>query len=46
MYYSHHRIIKCTGFKPIHYAITLNVTSSFIVFNEFDYLFISDVLLV
>ena len=33
MYSSHHRIIKCVDFKPIHYAINLNVASSFIVFS-------------
>ena len=46
MYSSYHGIIKCVDFKPIHYAINLDVTSSSIVFSEFDYLFISDILLV
>ena len=45
MYYSYHRIIKCVGFKPIHCAINLNTTSSSRFFNEFDSLFLSDVLL-
>ena len=45
MYYSFHRIIKCVGFKPIRCAIYLNITSSFRLFNEFDYLFLSDILL-
>ena len=46
MYSNHHRIIKCVGFKPIHYAINLNTTSSSRVFSEFDSLFLSDVSLV
>ena len=46
MCYSHHRIIKCVGFKPIHCTINLDVVSSFRVFSEFDSLFISDVLLI
>ena len=45
MYSSFRRIIKCVGFKPIRCAIYLNITSSFKLFNEFDYLFLSDVLL-
>ena len=40
MYYSHNIIINCVGFKSIHCAINLDVTSSSRVFNEFDYLFI------
>ena len=46
MYYSHHKIIKYVGFKPIHCSINLDITSFFRVFKEFDYLFISDLLLV
>ena len=46
MYYNHHRIIKCIGFKPIHCAINLDVISSSRVFNEFDYVFLSNELLV
>ena len=34
IYSSHHRIVKYVGFKPIHYAINLNVTSSSKVFRE------------
>ena len=45
MYYSYHRIIKCIGFKPIHCAINLNATSSSRFLNEFDSLFLYDVLL-
>ena len=33
--------IKCIGFDPIHYAINLDVFSSFIVFNDFDFIFLS-----
>ena len=46
MYYSHHKIIKRVSFKSIHCAINLDVASSSKVFSEFDYLFLSDVLLV
>ena len=37
MYSSYYRIIKYVGFKPIHYAINLDVVSFSNVFNEFDY---------
>ena len=47
-YYSHNNTIKrvdltikCIGFDPIHYAINLDVFSSFIVFNDFDFIFLS-----
>ena len=46
MYFSHHIIIKCLGFKPIHYVINLDVTSSFRDFREFDYVFLLNVLLI
>ena len=46
MYYSHHIIIKCVAFKPIHCPINLNVVSSSRLFIEFDSLFLLDVLLV
>ena len=46
IYSSYHRIIKCVGFKPIYCAINLDVASSSKIFSEFDFLFISDVLLV
>ena len=46
MYFIYHRIIKCISFKLIYYAINLDVVSSYKVFSEFDYLFISHVLLV
>ena len=46
IYSNHHRIIKYIGFKSIHYVINPDVTSSFKVFNKFDSLFLSDILLV
>ena len=33
--------IKCLGFKRIYYAINLDFVSSPIVFNNFDYMFLS-----
>ena len=32
--------IKCIGFEPIHYNINLDVVSSSMVFNDFDYMFL------
>ena len=46
MYYSYHKIIKCVCFKLIRCVINLDITSFFRVFNEFDYMFISNLLLV
>ena len=45
---SHYRNFKYIGFVPNHYvsAINLNVTLSFSVFSEFDFVPQSDVLLV
>ena len=47
MYYSHNSnikcmdsTIKCIGFESFHYAINLDVVSSFMVFSDFDYMFI------
>ena len=47
-YYSHNSSIKCVdstikciGFKSFHYAINLDVVSSFMIFSNFDYIFIS-----
>ena len=40
MYYSHYRIIKCVGFKPIHCAINLNAVSSSRIFSKFDCVYI------
>ena len=33
--------IKCISFESFHYAINLNVVLFFMVFNDFDYMFIS-----
>ena len=33
--------IKCINFKLIHYAIDLDVVSLFMVFNDFDSMFLS-----
>ena len=45
MYYTHNSNIKCVGstikytnFDSIHYVINLDVVSSFMVFNDFDYM--------
>ena len=46
MYSSYHKIIKCVDYKPIHYVINLYVATSFKVFSKFDYMFLSNVLLV
>ena len=46
MYYSHYKIIKYVGFESIIYIINLDVTSSSKVFNEIDYMFLSNILLV
>ena len=48
MYYSHNSnikylcsIIKYVSFEPIYYTINLYVISCSIVFNNFDYMFLS-----
>ena len=48
MYYNHNSnikyicsIIKYVGFESIYYAINLYAISSFIVFSNFDYMFLS-----
>ena len=48
MYYSHNSNIKCVGstikyigFESIHYAINLDDVLSFMVFSDFDYMFVS-----
>ena len=33
--------IKCIGFEPIHYAISLDVVSFFMIFSDFDFMFLS-----
>ena len=45
-YCSHYIIIKCIGFEPNNYNINLDLDSSSKVFNEFDFVFLSNVLLV
>ena len=32
--------INCVGFESIHYAINLDVVSSFMIFSDFDYMFL------
>ena len=46
MYYSHYIIIKYIGFKPIYYAINLYIVLYFINFNEFNSLFLLNILLI
>ena len=48
MYYSHNSnikyvnsTIKCIGFKSIHYVINFDVVSFFVVFNDFNSMFLS-----
>ena len=48
MYFSHNSNIKYVNstikyidIETIHYAINMDIVSSFIVFSDFDYLFIS-----
>ena len=45
---SHYGIFKCIGFVSNHYVsvINLNIMSSFSIFNKFDYISRSDILLV
>ena len=45
-YYSQYRIIKYVGFESILYNINLNVTLFFKVFTKFDYMFLSNILLI
>ena len=33
--------IKCIGFESFHYAINLDVVSSFVVYRDFDSMFLS-----
>ena len=48
MYSNHSSNIKCVGttikyidFESIHYTLNLDDVSSFIVYNDFDYMFLS-----
>ena len=34
-------IIKCIGFESFHYAINLKVVSSFMIFSDFNCMFLS-----
>ena len=40
-YSSHNSNIKCTHFESFHYTINLDVVSSFMIFSDFDYMFLS-----
>ena len=33
--------IKCIDFQSFHYAINMDVISSFVDFSDFDYMFLS-----
>ena len=44
MYSSHYRILKYISFESIVYIINLDVISSSKVFNEFDFIFLLNVL--
>ena len=33
-------IIKCIDFESIHYTINLDVVSFFMIFSDFDYMFL------
>ena len=46
MYSSYHKIIKCVSFKLIHCVIHLDLALSFRVYSKFDFVFLSNVLLV
>ena len=48
MYFSHNNniicvdsTINCIGFEPIHYTVNLDVVSSPMIFNDFDFMFLS-----
>ena len=48
MYYNHNSnikcidsTIKCIDFESFHYVISIDVVSSFMVFSDFDYTFLS-----
>ena len=46
IYFSDNSDIKCVGFELIYYTTNLNVVSSFIVFSDFDYMFLSLIMLI
>ena len=48
IYFSYNSDIKCVGstikciiLEPIYYTINLNVVSSSMIFNDFDFMFLS-----
>ena len=45
-YYSHYKIIKYLGFELIIYVINLDIASFSKVFNEFNFMFLLNILLV
>ena len=45
MYSNRYKIIKYVDFELIIYAINLDVRSSSKLFNEFDFMFLSNILL-
>ena len=45
-YFSHYNTIKYISFELIHYVNNLYVISSSMSFNEFDYMFLSNLLLI
>ena len=46
MYYNYFKIIKYVSFELIHLVIIFDVVSCFEIFDEFDYVFLSNILLV
>ena len=45
-YFSHYKIIKYVGFESIIYAINMDAALFYKVFNEFDSMFLWNVLLI
>ena len=45
-YSSYHMIIKYVDFEPIHYVTNLYATQFFKVFSKFDFIFLSNILLI
>ena len=46
MYSIHNKIIKCICFKLIYSVINVDVILFFRVFNEFDFIFLLNILLI
>ena len=40
-YINHNSNIKCVSFESIRYVMDLNIVSSFMIFNDFDSIFLS-----